>query len=156
MPYFKDANNTVHFLDDAKFSYLLPLGCQPITDGEAISAQAPTLAKVREGKIASLVSFRDSAIVADITINNVVYPADEKFKTYVSRILNQTGRGKPLPPGDLIRAKDRSKPVVTIALLSQIEDVLTSQEAAAWSKFNGLVDQVMAATDAATVGAIVW
>lgn len=114
------------------------------------------LANARAAKIAALIASRDVAVTADVTIDAVIYPADEKFKTYVSRMLNQTGRGKQLPAGDLIRAKDRSKPAVTAALLGRLEDALTAQEAAAWTKFNGLVDQVMAAPDVVAVEAIVW
>lgn len=42
MPNYKDGNNKVHFLDDAKFEYLLPVGSVPITDAEVAILQAPT------------------------------------------------------------------------------------------------------------------
>ena len=35
MPYFKDTQNNLHFLDDAQFIYLLPEGSLEITDEEA-------------------------------------------------------------------------------------------------------------------------
>ena len=38
--YFKDTNNTLHFLDSAEFTYLLPADCTPITDEEAQAIQA--------------------------------------------------------------------------------------------------------------------
>ena len=38
--YFKDTNNTLHFLDSAEFEYLLPADCTPITDEEAQVIQA--------------------------------------------------------------------------------------------------------------------
>ena len=38
--YFKDTNNTLHFLDSAEFEYLLPADCTPITDEEAHTIQA--------------------------------------------------------------------------------------------------------------------
>ena len=38
--YYKDTNNTLHFLDSAEFAYLLPADCTPITDGEAQAIQA--------------------------------------------------------------------------------------------------------------------
>ena len=40
MAYFKDNNNTLHFLDDISFSYLLPSDCIAITDEEANTIQA--------------------------------------------------------------------------------------------------------------------
>ena len=42
MPYFKDQNNTIHFLDDANFSHLLPDGCVEISDAEAKSLLKPS------------------------------------------------------------------------------------------------------------------
>ena len=38
--YYKDTNNTLHFLDSAEFEYLLPADCTPITDEEAHTIQA--------------------------------------------------------------------------------------------------------------------
>ena len=38
--YYKDTNNSLHFLDSAEFEYLLPADCTPITDGEAQAIQA--------------------------------------------------------------------------------------------------------------------
>ena len=38
--YYKDTNNTLHFLDSAEFEYLLPADCIAITDEEAQAIQA--------------------------------------------------------------------------------------------------------------------
>jgi len=38
--YFKDTNNTLHFLDSSEFEYLLPADCVAITDDEAQAIQA--------------------------------------------------------------------------------------------------------------------
>lgn len=35
MPYYKDSNNQLHFLDSTEFAYLLPLSCTEVTDTEA-------------------------------------------------------------------------------------------------------------------------
>ena len=35
MPFYKDLNNKLHFLDDASFAHYLPEGCVEITDEEA-------------------------------------------------------------------------------------------------------------------------
>ena len=40
MPHYKDTNNNLHFLDSAKFEYLLPADCVAITDEEAQAIQA--------------------------------------------------------------------------------------------------------------------
>lgn len=41
MPYFKDTENKLHFLDDASFAYLLPTGSVQITDEEYAELTAP-------------------------------------------------------------------------------------------------------------------
>ena len=38
--YYKNTNNTLHFLDSAEFEYLLPADCIAITDEEAQAIQA--------------------------------------------------------------------------------------------------------------------
>ena len=38
--YYKDTNNTLHFLESAEFEYLLPADCTSITDEEAQAIQA--------------------------------------------------------------------------------------------------------------------
>ena len=43
MPYYKDTNNILHFLDDSKYEYLLPVGCIEITEEEAQLLQAEKL-----------------------------------------------------------------------------------------------------------------
>jgi hypothetical protein len=58
MPYFKDTQNKLHFLDNTQYEYLLPAGSVAITDAEAesiIAAQeaanpppaAPTLEQLQ-------------------------------------------------------------------------------------------------------------
>jgi phosphoenolpyruvate-protein kinase (PTS system EI component) len=42
MPYFKDTNNKVHFLDNSSYVNLLPAGSVPISDEEAGALLAPT------------------------------------------------------------------------------------------------------------------
>ena len=39
MPYYKDTNSGIHFLDDTVFAYMLPDGSVEITDAEASAAQ---------------------------------------------------------------------------------------------------------------------
>lgn len=49
MPYFKDTNGGLHFLDSADFAHLLPTGCLEITDAEAKQIKAPTVAQLIVG-----------------------------------------------------------------------------------------------------------
>lgn len=76
--YFKDTNNTLHFLDSAEFEYLLPADCTPITDEEAQAIQAeieanqpaiiPTIT-MRQARLSllkdNLLSTVDAAITTD-------------------------------------------------------------------------------------------
>ncbi len=41
MPYYKDTDGGVHFLDSANYENLLPAGCIPITDVDAAELLAP-------------------------------------------------------------------------------------------------------------------
>lgn len=41
MPYFKDTQNKLYFLDDASFSHLLPSDCVAISDAEFAELNAP-------------------------------------------------------------------------------------------------------------------
>lgn len=41
MPNYKAPDNSVHFLDDTAFEYLLPAGSVPITDEEAEALRPP-------------------------------------------------------------------------------------------------------------------
>lgn len=41
MPYFKDTDGRLHFLDSAAFEHLLPAGCVQITDAEAAELLVP-------------------------------------------------------------------------------------------------------------------
>lgn len=40
MPYYKDTENKLHFIDDAQYEYLLPAGSVQITDAEAEQIQS--------------------------------------------------------------------------------------------------------------------
>lgn len=51
MPYYKDLNNGLHFIDDASFAHYLPEGSVAVTDEEAEELRpkppAPTYAELR-------------------------------------------------------------------------------------------------------------
>jgi len=64
MPYFKDSNNQVHFLDDAKFAYLLPDGSVEITEQEADELRNPP--ETPEQKVERLKSELDAIERAEI------------------------------------------------------------------------------------------
>lgn len=44
MPFYKDTENKLHFLDDVAYEHLLPAGCVQITDAEADAIRAAEIA----------------------------------------------------------------------------------------------------------------
>ncbi|NWB47116.1 MULTISPECIES: tail fiber assembly protein [Pseudomonas] len=62
MPYYKDTNNGIHFLDDAVFAYMLPDGSVEITDAEARAVQAAANEPSPEQVLAAKNSERDSLL----------------------------------------------------------------------------------------------
>lgn len=52
MPNYKDTNNNLHFLDDASFAHLLPIGCVSITEEEAESIRISQLPVVDPNEVA--------------------------------------------------------------------------------------------------------
>lgn len=62
MPFYKDYDNKVHFLESAEFAPLLPAGCVAITDQEAVERQrppAPLIADLRAALHARINDWRD-------------------------------------------------------------------------------------------------
>ncbi len=54
MPYFKDKSHNPHFLERAEDAHLLPDGCIPITDAEALAIQSPTVEQVKTSCLAAI------------------------------------------------------------------------------------------------------
>jgi hypothetical protein len=70
MPYFKDVNNKLHFLDDASFSHLLPVGCLEITESEARAIEQSlivtlTYAQKRAAEYPPMVDYLDGVVKND-------------------------------------------------------------------------------------------
>jgi len=115
------------------------------------------LAEVKATKLAQLEQARDAAERANVTVGGKVYSGSEAFQAKVSRTMNQAGRGKPIAgAADAWRTADAQTVVMTAVLLGQIEDAITAQGAAVWSRFWLRFDSVQAATTNAAVEAIIW
>jgi len=69
MPFYKDTNNKVHFLDKAEFANLLPSGCVPITKAEADILQAPTPEQLAEKAAAAEALANKQSAKADAFVN---------------------------------------------------------------------------------------
>lgn len=59
MPFYKDQNNAVHFLDSSEFEHLLSEGCMRISDDEAANLNKPTLDQARNHKWEVIKAERD-------------------------------------------------------------------------------------------------
>lgn len=68
MPYYKDLHGGLHYLDCADFEYLLPAGCESITDAQAKALVAPTPEEV-------LASAAQAALSAGVTVESASTPA---------------------------------------------------------------------------------
>ena len=141
-------------------AYLKTVGAVPadwVVSAVDTAIPPKPLSEVRAAKLASLESSRDAAERANVTVAGKVYSASEAFQAKVSRTINQTGRGKPLAgANDAWRTADAQPVVMTAVLLGLIEDAITAQSAAAWTRFGLRFDAVQAATTNEAVDAVVW
>lgn len=71
MPYYKDLNDKLHFLDSIEHSYLLPEGCIQLTDEEAIPLisvlPAPTYKELRAAEYPDFRDYLDGVVKGDQT-----------------------------------------------------------------------------------------
>ena len=113
--------------------------------------------EVKAAKLAQLEQARDAAERANVTVAGNVYSASEAFQAKVSRAINQSGRGKPIAAAATAwRTVDAQPVVMTAELLGQIEDAITAQGAAAWTRFWQRYGAVQAAATVNAVNAITW
>lgn len=135
---------------------------EPVIPAGAVLTIEPTipsktLGEIKAEKLAQLEQARDAAERANVTVAGKVYSGSEAFKAKVSRALNQSGRGKPIAgANDAWRTVDAQPVVMTAALLGLIEDAITAQGAAAWTRFWQRYDAVQAATTVDQVNAVWW
>lgn len=74
MPYYKDQNDGVHFLDDSRFENALPAGCVQISDEEATRLQQPTPLNANELILSQIAGLEAS--VTDRRIREAVLGID--------------------------------------------------------------------------------
>ena len=82
MPNFKDPQNKVHFLDDAKFASLLPAGSVSITDAEAAALLAPTPEDVAAAAKAAQDKAEAQALKADAKFQNLISNTPAQAKNW--------------------------------------------------------------------------
>jgi hypothetical protein len=81
VPYYKDANNHLHFLENEVYAHLLPVDCVEISDAEAASIQAPTPDQVKSEKWESIKSERDrrkaGGVMVEVGADNKWFHSDD-------------------------------------------------------------------------------
>jgi len=68
MPYYKAPDNSIHFLDDDAFAYLLPAGLVQITDEKAEALRpvyTPTYAEKRASEYPPITDYIDGVVKGD-------------------------------------------------------------------------------------------
>ncbi|WP_049749875.1 DUF4376 domain-containing protein [Syntrophus aciditrophicus] len=86
MPYYKDKNNNIHFLDNEKFEQLLPSGCLKITDIEANAIQNPplTLDQAKANKLTDLANYRYEKECGGTTVSGMEIKTDRESQAKIS------------------------------------------------------------------------
>jgi len=72
MPYFKDLQNRVHYLDSTSMEHLLPVGSMAITGAEAADLLKPTPEEEAAAAAAEALRAADAAAKAEAKADNVV------------------------------------------------------------------------------------
>lgn len=85
MPHYKAPDNSLHFLDDEKFAYLLPAGSVKITDAQA-AALRPKPQPDPKAEAQAYLSSTDWYVVR-LAETGVAVPADVTQKRAAARLL---------------------------------------------------------------------
>lgn len=86
MPYYKDQNNNLHFLDDDSLAYLLPIGVNKISDSDAEKIKLeqsnksviPASVTMRQARLALLAAGKLAQVEA--AINSLPEPQKSEAK----------------------------------------------------------------------------
>lgn len=135
MPYFKDNDGNVHYLDDVAFVSLLPSGCTPITDDEAAGLQAPAPLTADDLWVA-IKAERDRRSEAGCLVAGHWFHNDLKSRTQWERMANRSTALADADPylvdGVQVAWKTMSGAFVplTVGLIRQVVDAFEVQEVA--------------------------
>lgn len=124
--------------------------------GALLSDPGPTLAQAKAAKLAALMASRDAACTANVVVQGKTFEASPNVQTGIKRLADRMRRGRPTTLQAILDASGNPVSPITQALLDGIEDAIAANTEAAWNHYGALVAQVNAATDAATVNAVVW
>lgn len=130
---------------------------QAAHDAATAPPAPPTLAEARADKAARFANLRNADAAKPVLVSSKQYPADADYRSDIAAMLSQRSRGKPLTrfPSHLLGLDGTPAPL-TDALLEAIEDAITAQRTAAWTKYGQKLAALNAATTPAEVDAITW
>lgn len=157
MPYYKDNENNLHFLDDESFSHLLPAGSVKISDAEAANLQSPspTLDEVKAENLSEINAECDRRIASIRS----TYPETEVLSWYrqeteARALVADSAAVTPLVDG-IAAARGQTREQLAALIIAKA-DSFASLTAPIFGRRQVLEKQIEAATTAEEVGAITW
>jgi len=118
MPYFKDTDGRLHFLESADFEHLLPAGCVQITDTEAVALQTPTTDQAKAAKWDAIKAERDRRTeTGGYKVGTKWFHSDQKSR---SQQLGLVLLGANIPANLQWKTMDGSFVTMTAALAQQV------------------------------------
>lgn len=161
MPYFKDSNNALHFLESASDEHLLPLGCVPVTDAEADAVQnAPLpLGDLKAAKNAEINAARLAANRSSFTHSGKVFACDELSRSDIdgaNGMISNLGALPPGWPGGWKAVDNTYLPITSVAEWKAFYSSMFAAGATNFAHAQELKTALAAATTLAQVADIVW
>lgn len=124
----------------------------------AVDVQPPSkaLSEVKAEKMAELKAARIRTIdtLPPVIVAGKAYPATPEYREVVTGIARRQAAGRPIPA--TLRGVDGAPATLNAALITQIDDAITSAVQAVWDRYWTRFDAVQAATTTAEAESIVW
>lgn len=161
MPFYKDQQNHVHFLDDAAFAYVLPPGSVEISDeeAEALRNPPPALADIKAAKNAEINAARAAANTGTFIHDGKAFSCDALSRSDIDGMNGYVALYDALPPGfpGAWKADDNSYyPIASVAAWKAFYASMVAAGTENFAHSEALKAQLAAATTAEEVAAVVW
>ena len=145
MPYYKDTNNQLHFLESLYFEYLLPIGSVKITDEEAEALLNPSLTidQARSIKRSEIEKSYQDDIQSDIIYLDGVFNASDKSQLLISKVISA---GK-LPDGFFWQDINNNRVSMTFSQMQDFAGAILERGQRSFIKLQDLKNQLHDETD---------
>ena len=127
MPYFKDTDGRLHFLDDASFIHLLPEGSVEITDAEAAQMHAPTAEQAKAHKWEAIKAERDRRKAGGVKVGAKWFHSDDGSRIQQMGLVMM---GASIPANLQWKTMDGTFITMTQALASQVFQTVAASDQA--------------------------